>query len=100
MRYSHDYKKLKENRYTTIRRYKKGKVGDKVLEEYPSGRHFSIIYQIKRMTINEMPLNLIQKDGDVKTRHEFINLLNSFYRTPIDFLNEKIYVYFLDRCSV
>ena len=94
MKYSHDYSKLKNETYTTIRRHPKGKIGTITNENYPSGSHLAIIENIKRMTIDEMSISMIQQDGDVKTREEFLDLLNSFYRKPIK-RNEKLYIYFL-----
>ena len=99
MKYSKHYSKLDQNKYTTIRRHSKGKVGDVVLETYPDGKHKANIVDIKRQTINEMSFTFLYTDTDCITREEAKNLIQYFYRKPIDFDKEKFYVYFLEKVA-
>lgn len=93
MKYSHDYSKLKEDEYTTIRRYPKGKVGDVKLEDYPVGKHWAKIMGIDRKSLVQIPLELLQKDTDLETRTEIYALFQSFYRKKINPYKDKWYIY-------
>lgn len=93
MKYSHNYNKLKKKEYTTIRRYPKGKVGKRVMEIYPGGMHPSKIIEVKRIILAFTDLSILQLDTDLETREEIYALFQSFYKTTIDFENEKFYLY-------
>lgn len=93
MKYSHNYRKLKKDEYTTIRRYPKGKIGKRVMETYPGGMHASKIIDIKRIVLAFTDLFILQLDTDLETREEIYALFQSFYRKPIDFENDKFYLY-------
>lgn len=97
MRYSLNYKKLYKDEYTTIRRYSKGKAGDTVREVYPNGKHDARIIMVQRKTINGMTEKFLQDDTDCATKQDAIDLLQSFYRKPIDHAKERLYVYYLKR---
>ena len=97
MKYSHDYAKLRVHNYTTIRRYPKGKVGDVVLETYPSGRHYARIVKIEQRALAEIYLTELMFDTDCNTRGDAYKLFQSFYKKPIDFQNEKFYIYYLEK---
>lgn len=99
MKYSHDYSKLKKDKYTTIRRYKKGEIGDIQKEEYPSGNHYAIITSIKKMPLDDLPIRFLTEDTDLLYREDIYNLFQSFYPSPIDFEKEKFYIYFLKRVN-
>ncbi|MHA1795254.1 MAG: hypothetical protein ACTSUK_04020 [Promethearchaeota archaeon] len=96
MKYTHSYPKLKKEKYTTIRRRKFADVGDIVLERYPDGQHHAIITKIEKKSFNEIPTLLLLEDTNTKSREEAYDLLNSFYRKPID-KNEKLYIYHLKK---
>ena len=97
MKYSHNYKKLGDCIYSTIRRYKKGNVGDIIIENHPKGIHKAKIIREKRNTLDNLPIELLQRDTDLETREDIYELFQSFYRTPIDFNNEKFYIYWLEK---
>ena len=97
MKYSHDYKKLRWDEYTTIRRYPKAKVGRTVIEMYPSGMHHAKIVKIERKTLFEMDEEFLMKDTDCENKYEAIELIKSFYQKPIDLYKEKFYVYHLKK---
>jgi len=95
MKYSHDYKKLNNMVYTTIRRYKKAKIGDKIMETYPSGKHLAFVVAESRFTLDELPLSLLQNDTDIEEWEDIFKLFQSFYPKPIDIYKDKFYVYVL-----
>ena len=95
MKYSHNYTKLGYHHYTTIRRYSKGKVGDIVLERYPKGQHKARIVDLERKSLDNIPSHIIEFDTDCNSREEAYQLFQSFYKKPIDFKNEKFYLYLL-----
>lgn len=97
MKYTHKYKKLSRDKYTTIRRYSKGKVGDVVLEIYPGGSHKAKIIKIERKTINGLPFHVLYLDTDCITRQGVRELFQSFYGKEIDFDKEKFYLYHLKK---
>lgn len=95
MKYSHAYAKLRVHNYTTIRRYKKGNVGDIVLETYPSGSHYAEIVKIERKALADIYLTELMFDTDCNSRAEAYELFQSFYKKPIDYEREKFYIYHL-----
>ena len=97
MKYSNNYSKLEKNRYTTIRRYSKGKMGKNIRETYPKGWHFAKIMRIERRSLVQLSTEFLLEDTDCKTRKEAIELINSFYKKPIDENKDKLYVYYLKR---
>ncbi len=100
MKYSHNYTKLKKPKYTTIRRYKKGKEGDIVSENYPGGSHISRIILEKRTTLADIHLKVLLNDCDCDTRKDAYELFQSFYKKPIDFRNERFYLYVLEKVDL
>lgn len=98
MKYSHNYSKLEQKEYTTIRRYSKGKVGRGLTETYPGGYHFAQIVKIERKPLIQVSTELLLKDTDCETREEAIELIQSFYKKPIDYFSEKFYIYHMERC--
>ena len=97
MKYSHNYNKLNDIVYTTIRRYKKAKVGDKIRETYPSGTHLAFVVAESRFSLDELPLSLLQKDTDLEEWEDIFKLFQSFYKKPIDIYNDNFYLYVLVR---
>ena len=100
MKYSHNYTKLKKPKYTTIRRYKKAKVGDIISENYPGGSHVARILLEKRTTLDEIHLKTLLEDCDCDTRKDAYVLFQSFYKKPIDFENEIFYLYLMEKVDV
>lgn len=99
MKYSKNYKKLYNERYTTIRRYPQGHIGDIKRETYPNGKHNAEIMDIIRMTANGIPTDLLLLDTGCKTREAALNLIQSFYPKRIDRDREKLYIYFMKRIN-
>jgi len=97
MKYSHDYSKLKRAIYTTIRRNPKGKVGDIVVEKYPSGEHRARIMKVERCELINVPIGVLINDTDLVERERIYELFQSFYEKPINFVDEKFYIYTLER---
>jgi len=99
MKYTHKYSKLSVHKYTTIRRYSKGKVGDVILETYPEGKHYAKIIKIERKALDDIYwTDLLFDTADIcGTRKEVYDLFQSFYKKPIDFTNEKFYIYYLKK---
>ena len=97
MKYSNNYSKLSLEEYTTIRRYSKGKVGKIVKEDYPDGWHFAKIINVERKPLIQITTEFLLADTDCKTRENAIELINSFYKKPIDETKEKLYIYHLKR---
>ncbi len=100
MKYSHDYTKLQKPKYTTIRRYKKGKEGDLISEHYPGGSHVARVILEKRTTLDDIHLKTLLEDCDCDTRKDAYALFQSFYRNPIDFENEIFYLYLMEKVDV
>ena len=98
MKYTHNYSKLQNEGYTTIRRYNKGyKVGDIITEIYPNGKHQAKIIKIERQTLDRLFICFLEEDTDLLFREDIYKLFQSFYKKPIDFENEKFYIYYLER---
>lgn len=98
MHYSKKYSKLFNEEYTTIRRYPHGKVG-KITPEDVNGKllHFAKIMKIVRKPFIQIPTELLLKDTDCSYRKEAFDLLQSFYKKPINPYTEKLYIYHLRR---
>ncbi len=97
MKYSHKYKKLEKDVYTTIRRYPKGKKGDVIMETYPGGHHKAVIHDVFRIPLSFLGTGFLKLDTDCDTRQDAIDLIKSFYKKPIDLDREKFYVYIIKR---
>ena len=57
--------------------------------------HKAQIMKIERLTFNDMPTVLLQKDTDCITREDAFTLLQHFYIKPIDKAKEKLYVFYM-----
>ena len=97
MKYNKHYSKLNQLKYTTIRRYSKGKIGDVILETYPDGQHFAEIIKTERSTLEDLSDMFLYKDTDFNLRKNVYELIQSFYKKPIDFEKEKFYIYYLEK---
>ncbi len=100
MKYSHNYTKLTKPKYTTIRRYKKAKVGDIISENYPGGSHIARVVLEKRTTLDDVNLKTLLNDCDCDTRKDAYNLFQSFYKKKIDFEKERFYFYLMERIDL
>jgi len=98
MNYSKNYTKLKKDKYTTIRRYPKGKVGQHKAEVIKGVfSHWVKIIKIERKTMIQIPTKFLLEDTDCTTRLEATTLIDSFYRKPINPYREKLYIYYLEK---
>jgi len=86
-----------EQDYTTIRRYSKGKIGDIITETYPNGKHKAKIVKIERKTLDNLEDLFLYKDTGCSEREDSYKIIQSFYKKPIDFENEKFYIYYLEK---
>ena len=97
MKYTHKYSKLDKKSYTTIRRYSKGKVGKGLIENYPGGQHGATIMKIERKPLVQISTEFLLADTDCENRQDAIDLIQSFYRTPINPYKDKLYIYYIRR---
>ena len=81
--FTHEYSKLENNLFSTIRRYDHYPVG--VIHRVTSPkRKFNAILILKiKMQLKEIPTPFLCYDTDKTTRKEAIHLLNSFYKLCI-----------------
>lgn len=96
MLYGKDYSKLNNDVYTTIRKHKKGNVGDIKKETYPKGSHYAKIIKVERKTLNSIDLETLQKDTDLEKRQEIYDLFESFY-DKINFDKYRFYIYTMEK---
>lgn len=98
MKYSKKYSKLLNNKYTTIRRYSKGKVGKTIVETLNGTiLHFAKIIKIERKTFIQISTELLLNDTGCNTRKQAFDLIQSFYKKPINPYKDKLYIYHLRR---
>ncbi|KKK73560.1 hypothetical protein LCGC14_2892620 [marine sediment metagenome] len=101
MRYSKHYSKLDEDEYTTIRRYKKSRIVGKVEEEILNYRvlHRAMIKRIVALAFNFIATDLLLKDTDCQTRQEAFDLIQAFYKKPIDKSKEKLFIFYMKKVN-
>lgn len=94
--FSHDYPKLKQAKFSTIRRYDKdyepGQIRLVRMQSKWLGKAKIILKHKKKL--NELSDDFLAQDTNTKTRNDAINVLNSFYDNPIA-QNEQLTVLFL-----
>ena len=100
LRFSHEYRKLDDRVFTTIRREQLHVEGD-VIDITFNGSQPSFkatILAIFRKSLKEMSDGFLMYDTAplTNTRGEAVKLLNSFYEESID-LDEKLAVYLLKK---
>ena len=97
MKYSKFYEKLSWPRYTTIRRYKKGRSVGTVEPATYRGitLHYEHVVGIRRSALNDMPTRLLLADTGCKSRADAVGLIRDFYPKPIDAAAEKLYVFYV-----
>ncbi|WP_064496473.1 hypothetical protein [Methanocaldococcus jannaschii] len=105
--FSHDYFKLREQRFTTIRskHYLKNKglrVGDVVKIKHPSGEFPAKIVGVEVKRICDIPLEILKKDAEfegfnIKTHQDFVDLLNSFIPYKSNKLTTEKAIIYLER---
>jgi hypothetical protein len=83
--FSHDYNKLKTDMFTTIRRYDKPyyQVGEDIEIKSPSEEFVATIILKIKLGINEIPDIFLMVDTEKPTIDKAHELLNSFYKKPI-----------------
>ena len=95
IRFSHDYPKLQDECFSTIRRYDKGfEPGDVVLIKKPSMDFKAVVTNKTKIKLSRIPDDVLLKDTNTSSREEAYNLLNSFYKTPVS-PDEKVVLIWL-----
>ena len=85
LKFSHEYSKLKDRVFTTIRRgMPKFDPGELVECKTPTQTFNAIILYAICMETDQLPTDLLIYDTDQPTREEAMKLFQSFYRTPIE----------------
>lgn len=84
IKFSEDYPKLREEYFSTIRRYDKGfKKEQEVTIKTPTKEFQAVIIVKFKEYLKNIPTDFLIEDTGRSTRDEAIKLLNSFYRKPI-----------------
>lgn len=100
LEYRKFYSKLELEKYTTIRRYLKGrKVGD-IEREYVNNKIWNAkIIKIKQKTLAEIPFHMLFNDCKpfAESRKECYELFQSFYKKPIDFGKEPFFIFYMQK---
>jgi len=109
IRFAHNYYKLENDKFTTIRGVKyleqKGKkVGDTFKIITPKGEFDCILEKIEYRKICNLPLNMLKNDGEydgfeIKSHQEFVNLLNSFTPYKNNRLETKKLILYLKKIN-
>lgn len=98
--FSHNYNKLRDKIFTTIRRYDKTyyKEGKTILIKSPRLQFKAIIIMKIKKSITEIPLEFILQDTEKNNYIDAMKLFNSFYKQEIQ-PNEKLTILILKRCK-
>jgi hypothetical protein len=98
MRYSHAYKKLEKDEYTTIRRRKFGNIGD-ITPEIVQGKysHDALITDLYRSKLTDLSDQFLMEDTGAPSRFLSYVVIQSFYRTILDMSEELFYIYHLKK---
>lgn len=84
IKFTHDYPKLDDEKFTTIRRYGgRYKVGEVYEVKAPSQRFIAFLVSKEKKTLEEMSTAFLCYDTNTANREEAIKVLNSFYKKPI-----------------
>jgi len=104
MNYSHQYFKLHSKFYTTIRKSKKKhKKGNVVIASFRNIRlHVAKINYIQEVKLAQIHtgfllLDCLYPNSKIITRYDCYALFQSFYEDPIDFQNQKFYLFLMER---
>lgn len=100
MKYKKFYSKLELEKYTTIRRYLKGRKIGKIEKEYVNRKvWYAKIIDIKPKPLAEISFQLLLNNCKpfAETRKECYALFQSFYKEPIDFENEPFYIFYMQK---
>ncbi len=89
IKFSKDYPKLEDNVFTTIRRYDRYQIDDKVIIETPTKEFEAIIIHKFKETLGLLGLEFLLYDTGTNTFSEALKVLNSFYRKAIK-TDEKV----------
>jgi len=83
IKFSHDYPKLEENIFPTIRRYDRYDLEEHIQVKTPTTEFPAIIIGKTKMRLDQISDNFVCYDTNTPNRLEAIKVLNSFYRKPI-----------------
>ena len=107
MNYGHNYYKLSNCVYTTIRKSKKpnqkiGFIDSEYLTEYFQKHliHHAVILRIDRVILDDLPESILIMDclfpnSNINSRLKCYELFQSFYMNKIDFSKQKFYLFLL-----
>ncbi|MGC9781739.1 MAG: hypothetical protein HZR80_21035 [Candidatus Heimdallarchaeota archaeon] len=98
--FSKNWSKLQEKQFTTIRKRKMAKIRwiNKVINRATKEEFDVSCHRIDKLSLQEIPTDLLLKDTDSKTREEAITKIQSFYRKPLT--DDTIfYVHYLEKVS-
>ncbi|MBY9006275.1 MAG: hypothetical protein KGD63_05920 [Candidatus Lokiarchaeota archaeon] len=107
MNYGHNYYKLSNRVYTTIRKSKKpyqklGFIESEYLTEHfrRKLKHHAIILRIDRVILDDLPESILIMDclfpqSNIDSRLKCYELFQSFYINEIDFSKQKFYLFLL-----
>lgn len=96
LKFSKDYSKLEDRVFTTIRRYDRYKVGEIVSVKTPTKQFHVLILHKFKSKAKDLHKEFLCYDTDTDNLIEAINVLNSFYKKPInDF--EKMTILILEK---
>jgi len=102
MNYSHNYYKLNNKVYTTIRKSKKSKKKGTIEKEYVNDKlhHTSLILNIETVILDEIPESVLIMDclypnSEIDSREKCYELFQSFYIKKINFSKQKWYLFLM-----
>lgn len=95
IKFTHDYPKLDKDCFTTIRRRDKGlKVGQSYPIKSPSKKFRAVLTNKVQVRLTDIPDNILFFDTNTTSREDAYNLLNSFYKNPLNPQEEVTLFYF------
>ncbi|XRP97804.1 hypothetical protein ACO3UB_08395 (plasmid) [Methanocaldococcus sp. 16A] len=110
IRFRHDYYKLQEETFTTIRgkrflRWIDVDVGDVIRIKSPSYDFFARIIDVQYKRICDIPIELLKKDAEfegfeIKTHEDFVRLINSFTRWKNTKLTTEKAIIYLKKVNI
>ena len=83
IKFSHDYTKLEEDTFPTIRRYDRYELSQHITVKTPTKTFPAIIIAKTKARLEQLSDSFLFRDTDTTNRAEAIKVLNSFYRKPI-----------------
>ena len=83
IKFSHDYSKLEENTFPTIRRYDRYALSQHITVKTPTREFPAIIIAKTKARLEQLSDSFLLRDTDTKNRADAVKVLNSFYRKPV-----------------